>query len=110
MEEEHCLLLFDENDTFTLELRLEEDCDSSDQELRTILHGLSPIVLQPVTPVVINGMFGHYTVYRSRRTQHYRAWLNMNRGTAFTIDISTTGDISDIDTATLLAEVDPILE
>lgn len=110
MEEEHCLVLFDADETFTLELRIEEDCDSSDKELRTILHDLSPIVLQPVTPMVINGLFGHYTIYRSRRTQHYMVWLNINRETAFTIDISTTGDISAIDTAALVTAVDPILE
>ena len=101
--------LFAPDDSFALELRIEEDCVGSEAELASVIHDLEPTLVYPIAPLTINGLQGHHATYRCRRTQYYEAWLDIGEETALSLIIETRGDILNVGTAAVLAAVDPML-
>lgn len=99
--------LFAPDDSFTLELRIEKDCAGLELELASAIHDLEPALVYPIAPLTINGLPGSHATYRCRRIQCYEAWFEIGEGTALSLIIETHGDILDIDTAALVAAVDP---
>lgn len=106
-ESDNTLNLCDPDETFTLELRVEEDCDGSAVELESVINDLAPTVVYPIAPLTINGLSGHHVTYRNRRTQYYEAWFDMADDASFSLIISTAGDILDIDAAAIVTAIDP---
>lgn len=106
----NAIRLFAPDESFTLELRMEEDCMGSEQELASVIHDLEPALVYPIAPLTVNGLQGHHATYRCRRTQYYEAWLEIGEGNALSLIIETHGDILDIDTAAVVAAVDPRLQ
>lgn len=53
---------------------------------------------------------GHHATYRGRRHEYYEAWFDVDDTTALSLVVETRGDILEIDTVTLVAEVDPKCE
>lgn len=104
------LRLYAPDQSFILELRVEEDCMTSALELDSVIHDLEPTVVHPIEPLTVNGLHGHHATYRCRRTQYYEAWFDMEKGRALNLIIETHGDILAVDTAAVLAAVDPRLQ
>lgn len=99
------------DESYTVEVRIEEDCDGTDEELASVIDDLSPEVVYPVAPLLMNGLAGHHATYRNRRTQYYEAHFGLPDGTThLLILISTAGDILDVDTAALMAAIAPRAE
>lgn len=99
--------LFAPDDSFTLELRIEEDCLGSDLELASVIRDLEPTMVYPIASLNINDLQGHHATYRCRRRQYYEAWFDIGEERALRLIIETRGDILDVDTAVLVAAVDP---
>ncbi len=96
---------------YEVEIRVEEDCDGTDEELASVIHDLSPEVVYPIAPLLMNGLAGHHVTYRNRRTQYYEARFALADGTSqLMVLASTAGDILNVDTAALMAGVDPRAE
>lgn len=102
--------LYSPDQSYTVELRLEEDCDGSARELTAIIQDLQPTVVYSLAPLTVNNVSGHHTTYRGLRHQHYEAWFDVDGTTALSLVVETQGDILKIDTAALVAAVDPRLE
>lgn len=99
--------LFAPDNSFTLELRIEEDCLGSELELTSVIYDLEPVLLYPIAQLTVNGLRGHHTTYRCRRRQYYEAWFDIGENTALSLIIETCGDILDINTTTVLLDIDP---
>ena len=104
------LRLYAPDESFTLELRVEEDCMASVLELASVIHDLEPTVVYPIESLSVNGLHGYHAAYRCRRTQYYEAWFDMEKGRALNLIIKTHGDILAVDTAAVFAAVDPRLQ
>lgn len=98
--------LYATDESFSLELRVEMDCDSAEQELASVIHDMEPTVIYNVAPLTVNGLRGHYATFRCQRTQYYEAWFDLEEGTAFSIVVETHGDILAVDTAAVVAAID----
>ena len=99
------LQFFSPDDSFTLELRIEEDCMGSEGELASVIHDLEPTVVYPIAPLTVNGLQGHHAAYRCRRAQYYEAWFDIGDGSALRLIIKTRDDIRGVDTAAVVADV-----
>ena len=106
-ESDNTIHLYSSDETFTLELRVEEDCDGAEAELESVISDLSPTVVYPIAPITVNGLSGHHATYRNRRTQYYEAWFDVDDGVALSMVVETKGDILNVDAKALVAAVDP---
>ena len=104
---EDCFRLIPPEADFILELRAERDIDGTEAELQSILEDMEPVILRPVSPLTLNGLSGHHAVYSGRRFQYYAAWLTSLPSAALSITVTSEGNILDMDTAALLAALDP---
>ena len=109
-ESDNLIYLHPADESYDLQLRIEEDCDGSKAELDSVIYDLSATVVYPVAPISCGGLSGHHATYRSRRTQYYEAWFDLEDGRALTIVVETKGNILDVDTKALVANVDPKIE
>lgn len=106
-ESDNTIHLYSPDESFALELRVQEDCDGSAAELESVISDLTPTVVYPIAPLAVNGLSGHHATYRNRRTQYYEAWFDIENDTALSVVVETKGDILDVDAAALIAAVDP---
>lgn len=106
-EKDDMLYLYAPDKSFHVMMQIEEDCDGSADELETVLDDMAATVVYPISPVAVNGLSGHHTTYRTKRTQYYEVWFDISVGVALSIVIETYGDIMDIDTAAVIAAIDP---
>ena len=106
-ESENTIHLCAPDESYGVEIRVEEDCDGSEAELASVISDLTPTVVYPIAPLVINGLCGHHATYRNRRTQYYEAWFDIDDGVALSVVVETKGDILDVDAAALIAGIDP---
>lgn len=106
-ESENTIHLCAPDESYGIEIRVEEDCDGSEAELESVISDLTPTIVYPIAPLVVNGLCGHHTTYRNRRTQYYEAWFDMEDGVALSVVVETKGDILDVDAAALVAAIDP---
>ena len=106
-ESENTIHLCAPDESYGVEIWVEEDCDGSEAELASVISDLTPTVVYPIAPLVINGLCGHHATYRNRRTQYYEAWFDIDDGIALSVVVETKGDILDVDAAALIAGIDP---
>ena len=106
-ESDNTIRLYAPDESFAVELRVEEDCDGSQAELASVIHDLTPTVVYPIAPITVNGLSGHHATYRNRRTQYYEVWFDIDDGVALSLVVETKGDILDVDANTLVTSVDP---
>ena len=109
-ESDNTIHLYSSDESFALELRVQEDCDGSEAELASVISDLTPTVVYPIAPLVINGLCGHHATYRNRRTQYYETWFDIDDGIALSVVVETKGDIPNVDAVALIAGIDPRAE
>lgn len=102
--------LLSPDESFSVELRVEEDCEGAVKELSSVLNDLEPVEICSVGPIAINELSGYHATYRCLRHQYYEAWFDVDETIALSLVVETQGDIMDIDVATIVAVVDPRLE
>lgn len=98
------------NETFSVDIRLEQDCERSDGELASIIHDITATVVYPTSPIELNGLQGHHATYRTKQSQYYEARFDLPDSQALCLLIITAGDILSIDTTAVVAAIAPRLE
>lgn len=93
--EEYLFFIPPEN-TFVLELRIDHDCEPSNSELTDTLQNLGTDIVRQITPITLNGLHGHYAIYRGIRTQFYHARFDLPQNYALDFLISTPENILDV--------------
>ncbi|MBQ4624317.1 MAG: hypothetical protein IJB51_07240 [Clostridia bacterium] len=102
--------LLSPDESFSVELRVEEDCEGAVKELTSVLNDLEPVEICSVEPITMNGLSGYHATYRCLRYQFYEAWFDVDKTTALSLAVETQGDIMDIDVGAIVADVDPRVE
>lgn len=90
-----------------IDIRFEKTINAVLVALPRMLEDFVQTIINPVTPLMMNDLTGCHVTYQRSRTQGYEAWFDLDAGYALTIEFRTHGNILDIDTAALLAEIDP---
>ena len=106
-ESDNFIQLYAPDQTFTVDIRIEKDCDEVIAELQSVLDDLDPTIVYPPAPLQMNGLTGCHATYRNRRSQSYEAWFELGSETALSMTLTTPGNILDIDTAAVLSAIDP---
>ena len=88
-ESDNSIILYSSDQSFSLELWLEEDCDGSKEELAAVIHDLDATVVYPIAPIMVNGLSGHHATYRGLRTQYYEAWFDVDATAALSMIVET---------------------
>lgn len=92
-ETEDKICLYSPDQEYDLGIGVERDCASSADELAICMR--ESRVIEPITPVVVNGISGHHAVYGYRRDQYYELRLDIDDGFLFTFVIHTNDNILD---------------
>lgn len=102
--------LYSPDHSLTVDIRVERDIDGVQAELQRMLDEFESIIAHPIAPLQINGLNGCHVTYLNRRSQTYEAWFELDAENALTLVLNTPGSILDIDTAALVAAIDPRAE
>ena len=92
-----------------LDLQIVTTSKGSSEELASVLRDMKHTLVRPISLLFINGLTGVHAAYRSEGTQYYEAWLDIAKGVSMLILVSSKWSIEKIDTAAIVAAVDPRL-
>ena len=104
------LRLHTPDQSHTIEIRIEKDLDGILTEMQNMLDDFGSDVVYPPAPLTMNGLNGYHTTYRLRRSQSYAAWFALDAENVLSLTLTTRSSILDIDTAAVLAAIDPRVE
>ena len=107
MEADECIHLWGPNGDYSVEVRMHTDSANAEASLESVLNGMRPTILKPVSPISINNMTGYEATYRHTRNQYYELWLDIDEGVTMCIVILTSKDILQVDSAAVTAAIDP---
>ena len=96
--------------SFAIDVRIEMDLDGILTEMQNMLDDFGSDVVYPPAPLQMNGLNGYHTTYRNHRSQSYEAWFELDAENALSLTLTTRSDILAIDTAAVLAAIDPRAE
>jgi hypothetical protein len=96
--------------SFAIDVRIEMDLDGILTEMQNMLDDFGSDIVYPPAPLQMNGLHGYHTTYRNRRSQSYEAWFDLGAENALSLTLTTRSNILDIDTAAVLAAIDPRAE
>lgn len=78
------------DDTYQVIVTFDDETEATDAILNHIFDEEGAFKrLQPVAPLLINHLSGHYVIYRSQREQYYEARFQLERGIHLTLLIRT---------------------
>lgn len=87
-------VLFSPDDKYVLTISFSKDSEPTDAVLNSLFskeYGLEPF--QPIAPIEINGLSGHYALYHGGRDQYYEARFQLEDNWNLVILIRTEPEI-----------------
>lgn len=93
--------------SFFIDVHVYTESKGSSAELSSVLRDMKHTLVQPVSIISINGLTGVHAAYRAEGTQYYEAWLDVEKNVTLLLLLSTNQPIEKIDTASIVAEIDP---
>jgi len=96
--------------SFSMDIRLEQNCKCSNAELASIIHDITATIDYPITSIELNGLHGHHAIYRTKQSQYYEARFDLPDDQSLCLLIIATDDILSIDTAAIVTAIAPRLE
>ena len=109
-ESDILLRLHAPDQSHTIEIRIEKDIDGILTEMQNMLYDFGADTVYPPAPLQMNDLTGCHATYQNRRSQSYEAWFELGSETALSLTLTTPGNILDIDTAAVMAAIDPRVE
>lgn len=106
---DNSLHLYSPDMLYRLDLQIVTTSNGSSEELASVLRDMKHTLVRPTLLLSINGLTGVHAAYRSEGTQYYEAWLDIATGVSMLILVSSKLSIEKIDTAAIVAAVDPRL-
>lgn len=95
--------------SFFLDVHVYTESKKSTTELSSVLRDMKHTIIQPISIISINGLTGVHAAYRTEGTQYYEVWLDVEKNVTLLLLLSTKLPIKKIDTASIVAAVDPRL-
>jgi len=95
--------------SFFLDVHVYTESKESAAELTSVLRDMKHTLVQPISIISINGLTGVHAAYRSEGTQYYEIWLDVEKNVTLLLLLSTKLPIEKINTAAIVAAVDPRL-
>lgn len=102
------LTLHDPAEKYTLDIALCEETQSALGEITFIMDDMKLPLVTPITKIEINGLSGYDVTYQDRRYGYYEMWLDApSAGACLNIIITIDGNIQEVETAAVVAAIDP---
>jgi len=98
------------DESFSVDIRLEQNCKRSNNELASIIHDMTATIEYPIAPIELNGLHGHHATYRTNQSQYYEARFDLPDNQSLCLLIVTGSDILSIDTTAVVAAIAPRFE
>lgn len=95
--------------SFFIDIHVYTESKDSTAELSSVLRDMKHTLAHPVSIISINGLTGVHAAYRAQGTQYYEAWLDVEKDVTLLILLSAKSHIEKIDTASIVAAIDPRL-
>jgi len=95
--------------SFFLDVHVYTESKESAAELTSVLRDMKHTLVQPISIISINGLTGVHAAYRAEGTKYYEVWLDVEKNVTLLLLLSTKLPIEKIDTASIVAAVDPRL-
>jgi len=95
--------------SFFLDVHVDTESKTAAAELSSVLRDMKHTLVQPISIISINGLTGVHAAYRSEGTQYYEIWLDVEKNVTLLLLLSTKLPIEKINTAAIVAAVDPRL-
>ena len=98
------------DESFSVDIRLEQNCKRSYDELASIIHDINATAIHPIAPISMHGLHGHHATYLTKQTQYYEARFDLTGDQSLCFLIVTDNDVLSIDTTAVIAAIDLRLE
>lgn len=106
-EADNFITLVSPDESFSVDLSIIENSEGAYEELVSVIEDMVPSIVYPISPISINGIQGYHATYRTKITQYYEAWLDIESGVTFNFVIETHRDILSVNCTKFFADIAP---